>query len=401
MLEALINHSNDLKRLQAEGFVMEVCEGWLVIHHIPYVNAMREIKEGTLTMVLCTSGLKTEKPKDHIAQWIGEWPCDVAGNQLPSLVNPNMRSGHCPKYIPNYYFSCHPEANEYPPNGDYPTYYEKVETYFGLIAGPALHMDKSAWDKINKPIVIQSVNSSLVYMDTNASKAGITQLNDRFKNLKVGIIGLGGTGSYLLDMIAKTEVQEIYLFDADVFNTHNAFRAPGAPSVADLTMAPRKVDYFAELYSKMHKNIIPCCEMVTESNLSKLDDLDYVFLSLDKVASKKLIANHLISQGIPFIDSGMGIDLQSDGKLSGLIHVTLGTSNKYDHLSEVLGDETADEDLYATDIQIAELNALAATLSIIKWKKMLGFYADTEQEYLSVYGIDDNDIENKNETEKI
>ena len=202
-------------------------------------------------------------------------------------------------------------------------------------------------------------------------------------------------------MIAKTEVQEIHLFDADVFNTHNAFRAPGAPSVDDLTRASKKVDYFAGLYSKMHKDIIPCCEMVTESNLSKLDGLDYVFLTLDKVAPKKLIANYLISQGIPFIDSGMGVDLQSDGKLSGLIHVTLGTSNKYDHLSEVLGDETADEDLYATDIQIAELNALAATLSIIKWKKMLGVYADTEKEYLSVYGIDDNDIENKNETEKV
>ena len=202
-------------------------------------------------------------------------------------------------------------------------------------------------------------------------------------------------------MIAKTAVQEIHLFDADVFNTHNAFRAPGAPSVDVLTEAPRKVDYFARLYGKMHKNIIPCCEMVTESNLSKLDGMDYVFLSLDKVAAKKLIANHLISRGIPFIDSGMGVDLQSDGKLSGLIHVTLGTGKKYDHLSEVLGDDTADDDLYATDIQIAELNALAATLSIIKWKKLLGFYADTEQEFLSVYGIDDNDIENKNETEKV
>ena len=172
-------------------------------------------------------------------------------------------------------------------------------------------------------------------------------------------------------MIAKTAVQKIYLFDADVFNTHNAFRAPGAPSVDDLTMAPRKVDYFSKLYGKMHKNIIPCCEMVTEGNLSKLDGMDYVFLSLDKVAAKKLIANHLISRGIPFIDSGMGVDMQSDGRLSGLIHVTLGTGEKYDHLSDVLGDDTADDDLYATDIQIAELNALAATLSIIKWKKML------------------------------
>lgn len=401
MLEALINHNDDLKKLQDEGFVMEVCDGWLVIHHIPYVNAMHEIKEGTLTMVLCTSGMKTEKPKDHIAQWVGEWPCDVEGNKLPSLVNPNLKNGHCPKYVPSYYLSCHPEAKEYPPHGDYPTYYEKVETYFGLIAGPAINLDKDAWARINKPIVIQTVDSPLEYMDTNASKAGITQLNEKFRNLKVAIIGLGGTGSYLLDMIAKTVVQEIHLFDADMFNTHNAFRAPGAPDIDELTSAPRKVDYFAKIYGRMHKNIIPHCEMITGSNLSKLDGMDYVFFSLDKVAAKKLIANHLISQDIPFIDSGMGVDLQCDGTLSGLLHVTVGCSKKYDHLSDVLGDELADGDLYASDIQIAELNALAAALSIIKWKKMLGFYADSENEYLSVYGIDDNDIENMNESQEV
>lgn len=60
-------------------------------------------------------------------------------------------------------------------------------------------------------------------------------------------------------------------------------------------------------------------------------------------------------------------------------------------------DERADEDMYASDIQIAELNALAATLSIIRWKKMLGFYADITHEYFSVYGINDNVIENEAE----
>jgi hypothetical protein len=31
-----------------------------------------------------------------------------------------------------------------------------------------------------------------------------------------------------LDFVAKTPVEEIHLFDSDVFLQHNAFRAPGA-----------------------------------------------------------------------------------------------------------------------------------------------------------------------------
>ena len=56
------------------------------------------------------------------------------------------------------------------------------------------------------------------------------------------------------------------------------------------------------------------------------------------------------------------------------------------------------EDMYASDIQIAELNALAASLSIIRWKKMIGFYADITHEYFSVFGLNDNIIENEAET---
>ena len=57
----------------------------------------------------------------------------------------------------------------------------------------------------------------------------------KLMNHKVAIIGLGGTGSYILDMLAKTPVSEIHLFDGDDFLTHNAFRSPGAASLDDLS----------------------------------------------------------------------------------------------------------------------------------------------------------------------
>ena len=60
----------------------------------------------------------------------------------------------------------------------------------------------------------------------------------------VAIAGPGGTGSYVLDLVAKTPVRDIHLFDGDSFMSHNAFRAPGAASLEELRALPKKVDYF-------------------------------------------------------------------------------------------------------------------------------------------------------------
>jgi hypothetical protein len=95
----------------------------------------------------------------------------------------------------------------------------------------------------------------------------------------------------------------------------------------------------------------------------------------------------------------MGIDQNPDGKLSGMLHVAIGTPDHYQHLSQIMGSEDAEKDEYATDIQIAELNALAANLSVIQWKKMLGFYADISHELYSVYTVNSNDIAHYEEKE--
>ena len=47
------------------------------------------------------------------------------------------------------------------------------------------------------------------------------------------------------------------------------------------------------------------------------------------------------------------------------------------------------------NIQIADLNALNASLAIVKWKKLRGFYADPENEHFSTYTIDGNLIINE------
>jgi hypothetical protein len=51
---------------------------------------------------------------------------------------------------------------------------------------------------------------------------------------------------------------------------------------------------------------------------------------------------------------------------------------------------TEDDDPYAQNIQIAELNSLNAALAVIKFKKLFGYYADFSHESLSTYLVEVN-----------
>lgn len=94
------------------------------------------------------------------------------------------------------------------------------------------------------------------YADTASSRAGIAVASAKLELGKIGIVGTGGTGSYILDLVAKTPVKEIHLFDGDIMLNHNAFRSPGAPSVEELREKPSKAEYFQRLYSKMRRGIV-------------------------------------------------------------------------------------------------------------------------------------------------
>jgi hypothetical protein len=388
MSQALINRNSDLLRLQNENYEIEIHGGYLAIHHVPYLNSSKEIRSGLLVMSLTTSGNVVGKPKDHTAYFVGERPCNINGSFVTSLVNSAKKQPLFSDIVSDFYLSCHPDGR------DYVDYYDKVSTYVSIISSPALNQSNEECAKLKRPIVVHEDNSSMVYMDTNASRANVTFLNELFLPLKIALIGVGGTGSYILDFISKTPVNEIHLYDMDVFNTHNAFRAPGAASVEELDKQLSKVDYLVQRYSNMHNRIIPHKEHITPDNIEALKNMDFIFLSVDSVAVRKEIAGYLIEEGLPFIDSGLGVNL-SENKLSGLVRITSGFPEHYGHIKDAFGGDDTKDDVYASNIQIAELNALAAIHAIIKWKKMVGFYHDSIREVNSVYSINDNDILNE------
>jgi len=388
MSPGLISRSPDLQRLRDEGYEVDIEKGYLLIGHVPYVNAQRQVVYGTLISTLDLSGDRTTKPSTHVALWAGDYPCDSNGSQLANLVNAqNMNEKIREGLVATFSFSQKPG-----PEG-YLDYYEKMTTYVRILEGHAHALDSSVTSQ-TFPVVIPDEDESIFcYVDTASSRAGISAVNDKLKKGKIAIVGLGGTGAYVLDLVAKTPIEEIHLFDGDCLHQHNAFRSPGAPSIDDLRKKPTKVEWFAEIYSRMRKKIFHHAQFIDERNVGELKQMEFVFLCIEG-ARKKIIVDYLIENKIPFIDVGIGMYYENE-TLGGNARVTTCTSVFHNHITKRINFTEGEENEYSRNIQIADMNALNAALAVIKWKKIRGFYFDKEHEHETTYGLITNVLVNE------
>jgi hypothetical protein len=234
-----------------------------------------------------------------------------------------------------------------------------------------------------------SETSPFVYADTGPERAGIAAISARLAGGVIGIIGAGGTGSVVLDLIAKTPVDRIVLIDGDVMEAHNAFRAPGAARAEVIAERPFKVEYLRGVYSAMHRCIDAHATHLTAQNFHLLDDLDFAFLCLDSARARGAIVPEFDLRDLPFIDCGVGLEVANDS-LTGMIRVTssVPSNRSYDaRIPQIGADEV---ELYRSNIQVADLNTLAATLAVIQYKQMRQFYADSGGEGHMIYRLEDN-----------
>ncbi len=390
MSQQLINRSPDLKRLRDEGYEVEVRSNLLLIKHVPYVNSNREIKFGTLVeSELSLAGEVTTTPSTHVVHFAGDHPCNKDGSEIVKIKHQSSQKSLDRDLVVHHSFSSKP------PSG-YKDYHEKMTTYVAIVSSPAQSINPEVTARTFSVIESEEDESVFNYIDTASSRAEINVVTRKLELGKIGIVGLGGTGSYVLDLVAKTPVREIHIFDGDKFLQHNAFRSPGAPSIDDLKTEPKKVAYFKDQYSRMHRNIVAHEYYIDASNVDQLRGMDFVFLSLDKGGAKKLIVETLEEFGIPFIDVGMGVDVV-DESLLGILRITSSSVNKRKHVRDKnripFSDGDGNND-YDRNIQIADLNALNAALAVIKWKKLFGFYHDLENEHFTTYTIDGNMLTN-------
>ncbi len=384
MSHQLANRSPDIVRLRKEGYEVSIHSGHLLVSHVPYVNSDREVKYGTLVSTLNFQGDRLARPDTHVVHFIGELPCFKDGSPMRQIQHGSATNRLAEGLVVNHSFSHKPQEG-------YPDYHAKMTRYIQVISAEAKSLDESVTATTHIVVADSEADEVFHYPDTNSTRAEIQAISAKLKGLKVAIIGLGGTGSYVLDLVAKTPVAEIHLHDGDVFAQHNAFRAPGAASLDELRTPPLKVNYLCGIYARMRKGIVPHGAFMTCASVSALSDMDFVFLCVDQGEVKRSVVEYLELRDKPFIDVGMGIQNCGD-HLIGIVRSTLSTAAQREHIRKHVEFNDATDDEYATNIQIADLNMLNAAMAVIRWKKLFGFYQDLNQEHHSTYSINVNQL---------
>lgn len=378
-------------QLLDDGYDVVLHKGYLVVRRLPYLAAHGQALDRKLVVhgdgqlilpINESSGELTDAIGDHQIWFAGYEPHDERGTSLGGANEGDLGDG----LIRNYTMSFKP------PGGVYQGIYHKVRHYVRILRDAAQSVNAGV--TASPGAAFQEVEDDLpfVYRDTNTTRAGLTVRSMCFRGHTIAIVGLGGTGSYILDQVAKTPVDRILLIDGDHFDTHNAFRAPGAAAHEVLQQRTNKAEYFRCEYSRMHTGITAHPEALTAENLPLLEDATFVFLAAADARERPAIMSGLHGKGLPFIDVGLGLRDVEAG-LTGLMKVVNHFPGKYPSFPIVAATPAGGDD-YSTNIQIADLNALNALLAVIQWKKYLGFYANYEQTVETVYKLYVNELRN-------
>ena len=222
--------------------------------------------------------------------------------------------------------------------------------------------------------------------NTFEARAAIAPVQDRIRGQRVAIIGLGGTGAYLLDLIAKTPVSEIHLLDSDWVDWHTLMRAPGAPTATEIERISagslRKVDYYHSKYASLRDGIHPHTFRVENpARFAKfvLDHpIDFAFVCIDQLTDgdssrQDVVYTALSEAGVPFVDSGVSITIE-DCAVTGAV-----TTSYYEAGSDVWKGAIPNARVIGNipgyrNVQLPEVNAAAATFAVMEWRRRTGQY---------------------------
>ncbi len=216
----------------------------------------------------------------------------------------------------------------------------------------------------------------------------------RARGQNIGIVGLGGVGLWILDLMSKTDVRKIRIWDGDEIEGRNLVRAPGWASQE--AIGENKAEYFGKRYERMRTGISIRGEYWrSDEPADTFDGLDFVFLAVDKTETRTALCEKLEEEKVPFIDVGMGIE-RLDGQVRGSCQVFFSGDDPGRWRKGIPTAEGAgDEDYHA--LQLADLGALNAALAVGMWRRHIGQYEEETKDWLVRYRIENNDLLKKTE----
>ena len=221
-----------------------------------------------------------------------------------------------------------------------------------------------------------------------ADSVHIKKWRDKLADEIIGIVGVGGTGSYILDLVSKSGVTRILIWDGDSLEERNTRRGVGPAFLNCSNLGQNKAHLLASQYTS------PACEIIHYPNdfanpdASIIRNLTFGFIAVDRDESRATVRQAMHEHKIPFIDVGMGVRIEN-GKLTGGCQAVLCPQDPAEIQCLIPNGGLAFGEQAYRNIQVSEIHALNAALAVIKWKRFRGQYPDQDH-LLSSYSIDWN-----------
>ena len=221
-----------------------------------------------------------------------------------------------------------------------------------------------------------------------ADSVHIKKWRDKLADEIIGIVGVGGTGSYILDLVSKSGVTRILIWDGDSLEERNTRRGVGPAFLNCSNLGQNKAHLLASQYTS------PACEIIHYPNdfanpdASIIRNLTFGFIAVDRDESRATVRQAMHEHKIPFIDVGMGVRIEN-GKLTGGCQAVLCPQDPAEIQGLIPNGGLAFGEQAYRNIQVSEIHALNAALAVIKWKRFRGQYPDQDH-LLSSYSIDWN-----------
>ena len=387
MSSSLINRSADLSALSTAGYSLEIRGAYLVVRQVPYLDANGGIRTADIVTALDIVGgaadNRTIPPVDHTVWWTGQTPHAITGESLNSHLGcgswaPGRDIGEGISVTEQWSRKLRQNGK---PRG-YTDYREKVETYIAEVAEYAEAKQPGTIEacKHGRGPEIHS-STRFHYTDTSAYRNGTRGIEKKIEDEIVGIIGVGGSGSYLVDVLAKTNIKEIHLFDDDAMETHSAFRVAGGARAEELGVNKAKVDWHEERYCVVRKEGLHIHRIrVDDESLELLDGCTTVFITVDDLEVRRRLQRAITTKGIFHLAVGIGLDIEGshNDQLGGNVKIEINYRDPHE-IDSVNGNysKLADDvrhDVYRSNIQTADLNMLGAALAITEWKAKRQIY---------------------------
>lgn len=134
------------------------------------------------------------------------------------------------------------------------------------------------------------------------------------RQLKVGVVGCSGTGSWVCELLGRNGVGELVLVDPETMELKNLNRIPNA-TFRDAVSGAWKVDVQRRAIEAMGFEThvtTSAADLMDPAVVAALADCDIVFGCMDSHDGRDLLNRIAVFYSIPYFD--IGVSLRADGK---------------------------------------------------------------------------------------